>query len=98
VSGKIVEAVREARSCKASGLTLPDILVLKEPEWLETLHREGLKLHVYPVSPARGEPEFSNWTAESQLEKWRRLKNIGVDAIVSDFAAESVELLGCAGA
>lgn len=97
-SGKIVEAVREARSCMASGLTLPDILILKEPEWVETLHREGLKLHVYPVSPARGEPEFSNWTAESQLDKWRTLRDLGIDALVSDFAAESVELLGRAGA
>lgn len=92
--GKIPEAFREAHACNASALTLPDLLVLEDASWVERAHSEGLKIHVYPVSPARGEPEFLTWTAQSQIEKWKRLKDLGVDAIVSDFADETLGFVG----
>jgi glycerophosphoryl diester phosphodiesterase len=85
------EAVDEARNCGASSISLPDLLVLEDPNWIEVAHRSDLKIHVYPVSPARGEPEFSTWTPESQRGKWRRLEQIGVDGLLSDFARETVE-------
>jgi glycerophosphoryl diester phosphodiesterase len=84
------EAVTEAERCGASTLSLPDIVVLQEPEWVHTVHQHGMKIHVYPVSPARGEPEFNNWTPSSQSKKWRELEMLGVDAIISDFARETL--------
>jgi hypothetical protein len=72
---------------------LPDTVVLAEPDWVTAAHRSNIELHVYPVSPARGEPEFNDWTAESQAPKWKQLGDLKVDAILSDFARESVELL-----
>jgi glycerophosphoryl diester phosphodiesterase len=92
-SGRASDALRLATGCDASALTLPDVLVLSEPEWIEAAHREGLGLHVYPVSPARGEPAFDSWTAESQYDKWSTLASLGVDALVSDFTAETLNLL-----
>jgi len=56
-------------------------------------HHHNLKLHVYPVSPARGEPEFDRWTPESQIERWQKLNLLGVDAIISDFARETAAVL-----
>ncbi|MEY4667695.1 MAG: hypothetical protein RL518_394 [Pseudomonadota bacterium] len=84
------EAVTEAQRCGASTLSLPDSIVLQEPEWVHILHQHGMKIHVYPVSPARGEPAFNNWTPDSQIKKWRELQMLGVDAIISDFARETV--------
>jgi len=68
-------------------------MVLEEPEWVEVVHGHGLKIHVYPVSPARGEPEFLEWTAASQHDKWQELSTLGVDAVLSDFARESLAVL-----
>jgi glycerophosphoryl diester phosphodiesterase len=87
--GRIPEAMSEARGCGASTLSLADMVVLEDPEWVRVAHVEGLHLHVYPVSPARGEPEFLSWTAASQKSKWLKLVDLGVDAIVSDFARET---------
>jgi len=90
---RIPEAIAEAIRCEASVISLPDTVVLAEPDWVTAAHRSNIELHVYPVSPARGEPEFNDWTAESQAPKWKQLGDLNVDAILSDFARESVELL-----
>ena len=87
------EAVTVARGCGASTISLPDVLAIKDPDWGSSLHGEGIQVHVYPVSPARGEPEFETWTASSQSDKWRHLAGRGVDAILSDFARETVAQL-----
>jgi len=79
------EAVKEAQRCGASTLSLPDIVVLQEAEWVDIVHQHGMKIHVYPVSPARGEPVFNRWTPTSQITKWTELQLLGVDAIISDF-------------
>jgi glycerophosphoryl diester phosphodiesterase len=92
--GRVQDAIREARRCGASTLTLADILVLEDSQWVRIAHQEGVKLHVYPVSPARGEPEFISWTAESQRGTWQKLVDFGVDAIVSDFARETAAQCG----
>jgi glycerophosphoryl diester phosphodiesterase len=96
---KVSEAIAEAKSCGASTISLPDILVLENREWVREAHERDVALHVYPVSPARGEPEFLNWTPESQIEKWFELHRLGVDAIISDFGRETVAALnlGCHG-
>ena len=86
------EAVDEARNCGASSISLPDLLVLEDPNWIEVAHRSDLNIHVYPVSPARGEMEFATWTPESQRDKWRRLNQMGVDGLLSDFARETVDI------
>lgn len=90
---KMREAMDEAKGCGASTISLPDILVLENPEWVLEAHERGVALHVYPVSPARGEPEFLHWTPESQIAKWRELHRLGVDAILSDFGRETVAAL-----
>jgi glycerophosphoryl diester phosphodiesterase len=87
---RISEAVDEARRCGASTLSLPDLIVLKDPEWVHRVHQHGMKVHAYPVSPARGEPAFTNWTPDTQVTTWRELQRIGVDAILSDFARETL--------
>jgi glycerophosphoryl diester phosphodiesterase len=88
---RIPEAIAEAIRCGAEAISLPDTVVLAEPDWVTAAHRSNIELHVYPVSPARGEPEFNDWTAESQSQKWKQLRDLKVDAILSDFARESVE-------
>jgi glycerophosphoryl diester phosphodiesterase len=90
---KISEAIAEAKGCGASTISIPDILVLENPAWVREAHERDVALHVYPVSPARGEPEFLSWTPESQAEKWRELHRLGVDAIISDFGRETVATL-----
>ena len=90
---KVSEAIAEAKGCGASTVSLPDVLVLENPAWVREAHERGVALHVYPVSPARGEPEFLNWTPESQIEKWFELHRLGVDAIISDFGRETVAAL-----
>ena len=87
------EAIALAGACGANTLSLPDILVLEDPSWVEKLHQAGLRLSVYPVSPARGEPEFQNWTAQSQVDKWKTLVELGVDVLISDFPRETVQFL-----
>lgn len=87
------DAIAETKRCGASTISLPDLLVLEEPEWIRAAHDHGLAIHVYPVSPARGEPEFERWTVESQTEKWRALSGMGVDAIITDFARETLAIL-----
>jgi glycerophosphoryl diester phosphodiesterase len=89
--GRLDEAVTLAESCGATTVSLPDILVLNDPKWISHAHARAISVHVYPVTPARGEPEFDAWKAESQIEKWRRLVEIGVDAIVSDFPRQTLE-------
>jgi glycerophosphoryl diester phosphodiesterase len=84
------EAVTEAQRCGASTLSLPDIVVLQEPAWVHIVHQHGMKIHVYPVSPARGEPDFDSWTPDSQIKKWTELLLLGADAIISDFARETM--------
>lgn len=84
------EAIEAAKRCGATGLTLPDIMVLQDPSWISTAHKEGLFAHVYPVSPARNEPEFKKWTADSQRSKWRELSKLKIDGLVTDFGRETV--------
>jgi len=89
-SSRRLEGVAEAQRCGASTLSLPDRVVINDPEWTRTAHQHGIKIHTYPVSPARGEPDFNRWTPESQLSTWRFLREHGVDAIISDFARETL--------
>lgn len=88
-----VEAVLKARDCGASTISLPDTMVLEDKQWIAIAHDTGLTVHAYPVSPARGEPEFTAWTPESQVKKWKALDELGVDAILSDFARETLGAL-----
>jgi glycerophosphoryl diester phosphodiesterase len=91
--GRVDTALIEAEMCGASTISLPDFIILEDPAWIRQSHERSLQVHAYPVSPARGEPEFLSWTAASQVEKWKRLEALGVDAILSDFARESLVLL-----
>lgn len=90
---RIDEAITEAKKCGARTVSLPDIIVLEDPKWVEAAHAQEIAVHVYPVSPARGEPEFLSWTAASQARKWQDLSRLGVDGIISDFARETLNLL-----
>lgn len=90
---RIDQAMMEATRCGASAISLPDILILEDPEWIRAAHECDLKAYAYPVSPARGEPDFLTWTASSQVDKWVRLEALGVDTIFSDFPAESLRIL-----
>jgi glycerophosphoryl diester phosphodiesterase len=90
---RINEAIAEAKNCRASIISLPDIVVLGDPDWIKAVHQQAMNIHVYPVSPARGEPEFLKWTASSQIDKWQNLNKLGVDAIISDFARETLNIL-----
>lgn len=90
-AGRHKEAIVLAQSCCSAALGLPDTLCLQEPHWIAEAHEHGLELHVYPVSPTRGEEEFSRWTAESQQAQWQALSQMGADALVSDFARETLK-------
>lgn len=85
------EAMAEAKRCGASTVSMPDLLVIEDPRWICEAHDRGIKVHVYPITPARGEAEFLNWTARSQMEKWETLSERGVDALVTDFARETLQ-------
>jgi glycerophosphoryl diester phosphodiesterase len=84
------EAAEQALACGASYVSVPEMMVLERPQWISTAHAHGLGIFVYPVSPAVGEPEYRNWTPESQLPTWRKLRDLGIDAIMSDFARQSL--------
>lgn len=92
--GRAAEAVGMARREGFAHLFLPDLLVLEDSEWVTAAHAAGLKISPYPVSPARGEPEYAQWTADSQREKWLKLGELGVDGIISDFPIETLEAIG----
>lgn len=87
---RIPEAIDLAQQCGASAISLADLMILEAPEWVARGQEAGLEVHAYPVSPARDEPEYSNWTPASQEAKWRALREYGVDALLSDFARESL--------
>lgn len=89
-SGRIDEAIRRAHACSASVISLPDRMVLDSPQWIERAHRGGLGIHVYPLSPARGEPASRQWTAHSQTETAEKLVALGVDGLITDFARETL--------
>jgi glycerophosphoryl diester phosphodiesterase len=91
-SARIGEAIDLALRCGASGISLADQMILQSPDWVKAGHAAGLEVHAYPVSPARDEPEFQNWTAASQEPTWRILRDYGIDALVTDFAEESIEV------
>ncbi len=90
---RIGDAMIEATRCGASTISLPDTMILEDPQWVTAARTSALKIHAYPVSPARGEPEFASWTPESQAHKWQRLQQLGVDGILSDFARETLKAL-----
>jgi glycerophosphoryl diester phosphodiesterase len=92
--GRADEAIEMAKREGFAHLFLPDVLVLEAPEWVSAAHAAGLKISPYPVSPARGEPEYVQWTAESQRGKWLKLHEFGVDGIISDFPIETLEAIG----
>jgi glycerophosphoryl diester phosphodiesterase len=89
----IEQALLCANACGARAITLPDIMVIKDIRWVSECHNQGLEIHAYPVSPARNEPAFKSWTAESQKSSWESLRSIGIDSIVSDFARETAAWL-----
>lgn len=91
---KQAEAINTACLIGAGTISLADTMVLEAPKWVSLAHDHGLKLHVYPVSPARGEPEMEKWTAASQQPKWERLAKLNVDAILTDFPRETVQFFG----
>jgi glycerophosphoryl diester phosphodiesterase len=90
---KAKEAVTLTKSVSADAITIPDILVLEDREWLSVCKQNKISINVYPITPARNEPEFENWTAESQYAKWQKLNELGVDGITSDFAVKTIEAL-----
>jgi glycerophosphoryl diester phosphodiesterase len=94
--GYPAEALDEARRCGASTVSLPYQMVLHDPDWVARARYRGIKIHAYPVSPARGEPDFDRWISETQVEIWHKLQRIGVDAILSDFARETLQALEAA--
>jgi glycerophosphoryl diester phosphodiesterase len=77
-TGRVAEAVKVGKACGASAISL----------------QNSLEVHSYPVSPARDDPQFQLWTAETQYDDWRELARAGVDAIISDFGAETAEYFG----
>ncbi len=92
-TGRAEEALRVAKSCGASALSLPHSMVLTDPAWLTLARQHSLEVHSYPVSPARDDPQFQDWTAATQHDDWSALARVGVDAILSDFGVETVEFL-----
>jgi glycerophosphoryl diester phosphodiesterase len=95
--GRAAEVVALAQSCGASSLAMADSMLLANPRetasWLEAAQQAKLMLCVYPISPAHDEPEYASWSAASQHARWAKLCDVGVDAIVSDFARENIEFL-----
>jgi glycerophosphoryl diester phosphodiesterase len=87
---RISEALDLAQRYGVSAISLADLMILEAPEWVARSHEAGLEVHAYPVSPARDEPEYAKWTPASQEPKWHALREHGVDALLSDFARESV--------
>jgi glycerophosphoryl diester phosphodiesterase len=88
--GREQEAIEQAKACSACVISLPYSMILKSPLWIDLSHAMGLEIHAYPVSPAFNEPEFANWTPQSQQETWRSLTAFGIDGLLSDFARESI--------
>jgi glycerophosphoryl diester phosphodiesterase len=84
------DTIRFALTSAATTITLADFLVLEDPDCVKDCHQAGLQIHVYPVSPTRGESEFESWTAESQNVKWLKLAQLGVDGLVTDFPRQTV--------
>jgi glycerophosphoryl diester phosphodiesterase len=89
-SEKEEQAVEQALACGASYVSVPEKMVLERPQWVSVAHSRGLGILVYPVSPALGEPEHEAWTPESQVSTWRKLRELGVDALMSDFARQAL--------
>jgi glycerophosphoryl diester phosphodiesterase len=90
LQAKQQEALDTACDVGAGTISLADSMVFDSPDWVMRAHARGLKVHVYPISPARDEPEFSNWTASSQRPKWERLAALNVDGILSDFPRDTL--------
>jgi glycerophosphoryl diester phosphodiesterase len=88
--GRQEEALLIAQQSGATTISLADTMVLDAPDWVQSAHSNGLSIHVYPVSPARGEPAYECWTAASQEAKWKKLAELGVDALISDFPRETL--------
>lgn len=91
--GKEQEALALASGCGAHAVSLPYEMILGSPQWITLATRYNLEIHAYPVSPARNEPQYANWTPESQVHTWRALADVGVAAILTDFAREGVAAL-----
>lgn len=91
--GRSAEAVEAAQRCGAAAVSLPYQIVLEDTAWVTAAHANSLEVHAYPVSPARGEAHLQSYTPASQSPLWMTLQAIGVDAIVSDFARESLQAL-----
>ena len=90
-TGKVEEAINVAKSCGASAISLPHFMILSDLSWITLSRLAALEIHTYPVSPARDDPQFDNWTAVTQHEDWKALAQAGIDSILSDFAADTVE-------
>ncbi len=85
---RISEVIEVAKEASVDVISLADQMLLAKPNWIEEIHKAGMKIHVYPVSPAFDEPEYKNWNAQVREPVWRELIDLNVDAIVSDFPRE----------
>ncbi len=90
---KMNDAIDVALEVKATALNIADKMLLENEEWLSLAHKHGLKLYVYPVSPALDEPEWKNWTAQSREKTWRKLLALNVDGIITDFPRELLSFI-----
>lgn len=91
--GRSTEALVAAKRCGASAISLPYEVVLNDTTWITAAHANKLEVHAYPVSPAGGEAHLQSYTPDSQASVYMALHAIGVDAILSDFARESLGVL-----
>jgi glycerophosphoryl diester phosphodiesterase len=91
--GRSAAAVEAAQRCGAFAVSLPYQVVLDDTAWITAAHTNSLEVHAYPLSPTQGDAHLQSYTPESQAPIWVALQAIGVDAITSDFARESLHTL-----
>jgi glycerophosphoryl diester phosphodiesterase len=87
------EVISIAQSLGACVVDIAEDMALADPQWVIDTKKAGMELYTYEVSPARNEPEFTNWTVASRVPAWKKLLEYGVSGIVSDFPLELTQWL-----
>lgn len=88
------EILKLAKSKRLSALTLVENLVLDDPSWCEKAKKIGFEFYVYELSPALEDiqdKQSIDW--DLRQKNWKKLVEIGVDGITSDFPKECKDFI-----
>ncbi len=87
------ELIQFCQHLKIGLIQLPDQTLCEQPELITAIHQAGILVGSFSVSPAYLEANYQNWTYLNYQPTLKKLIELSVDYIITDFPVESLEYL-----